>query len=223
MRFHAPAATVAVVATVIGHNDVAESFETSFTPSASVRGRGFIQAPQAMPIHRSTLLPPCGSLNRFASDSRLTKMFAVGGGGKADGTNSSPQADRTLGVLVLLTVPMAWGTFEPAVRYVYAIEPPVPGFVFSVAYYLVAALSLSFLVMLSALKRDAGEPGKQLNEGPPFESGPLSLPIRGGAELGFYLFLGNGLQVLGLKTVPSDRAAFLLQLTTVSVDRQYGQ
>ena len=119
--------------------------------------------------------------------------------------------DRNLGILVLCTVPLAWGTFEPAVRYVYKIEPAVPGFVFSVGYYLVAALSLSALLGLSSVLRK----GKDSDETKRKEK-ETSLPIRGGIELGIYLFLGNGLQVLGLKTVPSDRAAFLLQLTTVS-------
>jgi hypothetical protein len=122
--------------------------------------------------------------------------------------NPSPaSSERNLGILVLFSVPLAWGTFEPAVRYVYTIEPAVPGFVFSVGYYLVAALSLSALAGLSMLRDEQDSDG---NENVP------SLPIRGGIELGIYLFLGNGLQVLGLKTVPSDRAAFLLQLTTVS-------
>lgn len=43
------------------------------------------------------------------------------------------------------------------------------------------------------------------------------LPLLGGFELGTYLFIGNLLQVIGLKTVPSDRAALLLQLTTIFV------
>lgn len=125
--------------------------------------------------------------------------------------NDSPASiDRNTGILVLFSVPLAWGTFEPAVRYVYTIEPAVPGFVFSVGYYLVAALSLSALVGLSMLRN-----GKDSDEMKRKEKA-LSLPIQGGIELGIYLFLGNGLQVLGLKTVPSDRAAFLLQLTTVS-------
>jgi drug/metabolite transporter (DMT)-like permease len=36
-------------------------------------------------------------------------------------------------------------------------------------------------------------------------------------ELGLYLFAGNLLQVIGMQTVPADRAAFLLQLTTLFV------
>lgn len=135
---------------------------------------------------------------------KLTRLHAA-----APEDDPSPLSiERNLGISVLLSVPLAWGTFEPAVRYVYTIEPAVPGFVFSVGYYLVAALTLSALAGLSMLRNE--QDSDDNNEKLP------SLPIRGGIELGIYLFLGNGLQVLGLKTVPSDRAAFLLQLTTVS-------
>jgi hypothetical protein len=42
-------------------------------------------------------------------------------------------------------------------------------------------------------------------------------PVLGGVELGSYLFFANCLQVVGLQTVESDRAGFLVQLTTVIV------
>jgi hypothetical protein len=96
---------------------------------------------------------------------------------------------------------------------VYAIKPAVPGFVFSVGFYLVAAVALSSLASLS-ISRQELDPSKKYGNETDISS---LLPIFGGVELGTYLFLGNALQVLGLKTVPSDRAAFLLQLTTVSV------
>ena len=144
-------------------------------------------------------------------------------------TNASMK-DKTLGVLVLLTVPLAWGTYAPFVKFIYKMDPPVPGFVFSTAYYLIASASLLFLVNIKAddivdseavnhdmngvddmneeidgeIKMDA------MNTGVP-------LPIQGGVELGSYLFLGNCLQVIGLQTVPADRAAFLVQLTTIMV------
>lgn len=129
--------------------------------------------------------------------------------------STTEAADRNLGILVLLTVPLAWGTFEPAVRFVYAIEPAVPGFFFSFGYYLVAAVALSTLAGLSSVMRqdETSESTTESNDG---DDKNGALPIVGGIELGTYLFLGNGLQVLGLKTVASDRAAFLLQLTTVS-------
>lgn len=135
---------------------------------------------------------------------------------KLDGDNESTLAqmssERNVGIFVLLTVPLAWGTFEPAVRYVYAIRPAVPGFVFSVAYYLVAASALSALAGLSMMRQEENPTMSSEDEA----SATSSLPIRGGLELGTYLFVGNALQVIGLVNTPSDRAAFLLQLTTVS-------
>ena len=128
--------------------------------------------------------------------------------------------ERRKGILVLLTVPFAWGTFEPAVKFVYAIEPPIPGLVFSPCYYFVAASALSMLSLLSY---------RQDDDGPAMSSGKIednqnqnsflninASAVLGGIELGFYLFLGNSLQVLGLNTLNSDRVAFLIQLTTVS-------
>lgn len=136
-------------------------------------------------------------------------------------------------MLVLLTVPVAWGTFEPAVRYVYEIQPDVPPFVFQFVYYLVAATSLCVLALSSpqTASKDDGPESETLKllttnttsevekttKTKQLVSFRNSLPIQGGLELGTYLFLGNGLQVVGLKTVPSDRAAFLLQITTIFV------
>ena len=119
---------------------------------------------------------------------------------------------RNRGIAVLLTVPMAWGTFEPAVRYLYTMDPPVPGFLFGLGYYLVAATTLLGLsVAQSALSASESHSVKDTE----MSSSPPS--IRGGLELGTYLFVGNAMQVVGLKTIPSDRAAFLLQLTTIFV------
>jgi drug/metabolite transporter (DMT)-like permease len=142
--------------------------------------------------------------------------------------------ERKAGLLVLLTVPMAWGTFEPAVRYVYDIQPDVPPFLFQFIYYLIAASSL--VVALSASSNNisfSGSPKEaQVQKSNPSpvsattltsnssyesESSIDNISFRGGLELGTYLFLGNAMQVVGLKTIPSDRAAFLLQLTTIFV------
>lgn len=109
-------------------------------------------------------------------------------------------------------------------RFVYQIQPDIPPFVFSFVYYLVATSALLFFASRppAALDDDAPIGGDSI----PSEESAESLtepavtdllPIQGGLELGTYLFIGNGLQVVGLKTVPSDRAAFLLQLTTIFV------
>mmetsp|Transcript_27971 Transcript_27971/g.60934 ORF Transcript_27971/g.60934 Transcript_27971/m.60934 type:complete len:495 (-) Transcript_27971:15-1499(-) len=128
--------------------------------------------------------------------------------------------EKTLGALVLLTVPLAWGTYAPVVKFVYDMDPPVPGFLFSTAYYLIASASLLFLMNMTAendiadLQSLNGVNGEVRTEA--CGTG-AALPIRGGVELGAYLFLGNCLQVVGLQTVPADRAAFLVQLTTIMV------
>lgn len=83
-------------------------------------------------------------------------------------------------------------------RGLYEIDPPIPGFVFSTAYFAVASLSAFGLLSLRAS-----------NEVSDNQDGFVAL--KAGLELGFYLFLGNSLQVLGLKSVPSDRAGFLVQ------------
>ncbi|KAL3931551.1 MAG: hypothetical protein SGBAC_011258 [Bacillariaceae sp.] len=119
-------------------------------------------------------------------------------------------SERQNGVTVLLTVPIAWGTFEPAIRLVYKIQPDVPSFVLSLAYYIIATIPLCFLAWRETVT-DLPETEAQSDP----KSG--SLQLLGGLELGTYLFLGNALQVIGLRTVPSDRAAFLLQLTTIFV------
>lgn len=87
----------------------------------------------------------------------------------------------------------------------YQIQPDIPPFLFSLAYYTVATTPLCLLAL-------TGRDGKSNAT-----SASTRLPIIGGFELGTYLFIGNALQLVGLKTVPSDRAAFLLQLTTIFV------
>ena len=134
-----------------------------------------------------------------------TKLAATPSKEQGDWTQYS---ERQKGLLVLTTVPFAWGTFEPAVRYVYTMDPPVPGFVFSTCSYLVAAVTLLGAAWFTTTMTNQPE-----RDQPP----QSSWPVLGGTELGLYLFLGNALQVLGLKTIGADRAAFLLQLTTLFV------
>ena len=134
-----------------------------------------------------------------------------------DDLQSDSMSERTLGILVLLSVPLAWGTYTPVVKYMYEkMDPSMPGFVFSAGYYIVAAASLTLLSQLQANNDD----DKLIINSPDdlkIEEENNKITTRGGWELGGYLFLGNGLQVVGLESVPADRAAFLVQLTTVIV------
>lgn len=96
---------------------------------------------------------------------------------------------------------------HPAVRYVYDVAPQIPTLLFSVAYYAVAVMGLFVVLMLEQNHRNNQHTLEDM----------MGSSLRGGIELGTFLFLGNALQVFGLRTVPSDRAAFLLQLTTIFV------
>lgn len=102
----------------------------------------------------------------------------------------------------------------------------MPGFVFSAGYYVVAAVTLRLLSNRSNNTNDdkiaealdeLTDDDKIIMQSEEEDDASSSMTTRGGWELGSYLFIGNGLQVIGLQTVPADRAAFLVQLTTVMV------
>ncbi|EED91096.1 predicted protein [Thalassiosira pseudonana CCMP1335] len=82
------------------------------------------------------------------------------------------------------------------------MDPSMPGFIFSAGYYLVAAVSLGILSRMSSQPAQKIDGNALMSNKE--ESGMVS--TRGGWELGSYLFIGNGLQVVGLQTVPADRA-----------------
>mmetsp|Transcript_12093 Transcript_12093/g.22627 ORF Transcript_12093/g.22627 Transcript_12093/m.22627 type:complete len:500 (+) Transcript_12093:125-1624(+) len=152
-------------------------------------------------------------------------------------SNSSNKNQRLIGILVLLSVPLSWGTYAPVVKYVYEMNPPTPGFVFSAAYYLIASLTLVSISSYSSVTKtvdgvvakeeavdrdfllDETTPGNNMPTLPVPNSSTLQLSEKtlGGFELGTYLFMGNCLQVVGLESIPADRAAFLVQLTTIMV------
>ena len=63
------------------------------------------------------------------------------------GLLSNINSERTLGILVLLTVPLAWGTYSPVVKYMYdKMNPSMPGFVFSGKSALVLFICMSLCV-----------------------------------------------------------------------------
>ncbi len=137
-------------------------------------------------------------------------------------------------ILILLTVPAAWGTYAPAVKYIYDVapdgtQPSMPGLVFSAGYYCVAALTLGILsfwkdqqtedddVMEDGSQRTRTvqevrveekemKVGNRVGKVQQQRQSKDEVSSRGGWELGSYLFIGNALQVAGLQTVPADRA-----------------
>ena len=118
------------------------------------------------------------------------------------------------------------GTYAPVVKYVYEMNPPLPGFVFSAGYYLIASLTLNLLASMMASPSTDNDCDSNVSESlggiektKDEESNAFPIPLQAlaGIELGSYLFIGNCLQVVGLKSIPADRAAFLVQLTTIMV------
>lgn len=142
-----------------------------------------------------------------------------GSGGINGNTNEVEQSnidktsnERAIGILVLMTVPLAWGTYTPVVKYMYdRMDPSMPGFVFSAGYYLVAATTLGILSYLQDGSKDETVENGQLSDqimsvNDDELQSDEDITSRGGLELGGYLFIGNGLQIVGLQTVPADRA-----------------
>lgn len=106
-------------------------------------------------------------------------------------------SDREMGLLVLLTVPVAWGTYSCTVQSLFTLEPAVPGFIFSTCYFCVAAAASLCVTFAQSSK---AEP-----------TAAKTIPVMAGLELGLYVYLANFLHVIGLQSVPSDRAGFLIQ------------
>lgn len=126
---------------------------------------------------------------------------------------------------VLLSVPLVWGTYAPAVKYLYAQPVPMPGILFSTLYYIIALGTLLGITAVAPLLNgsDGGEKYSfaAADEGGGRSGVDGSVGTRSvwssGAELGAYLFFGNFFQVLGLQWTTADRGAFIVQLTTILV------
>jgi hypothetical protein len=153
-------------------------------------------------------------------------------GDEGDGSATAALLERKSlwGLASLVTVPLVWGTYVPAVRFIY--ENHVPGFVFSASYHCVSTLtSLAILTMnnrerpersshnettslLQDAQADALDAGvANVGSTKDDDGDSMAVALRGGLELGIYTFLASSLQVVGLETVPSDRAGFLIQRT----------
>lgn len=90
-------------------------------------------------------------------------------------------------VAALIAVPLAWGTYGPAVKLAYALPhvPPAP-----VLQALFQAVSFGGLLLANAL--NAPRPAaSESGQGAPFDWST----VRAGAELGLWLFLGQAVQV----------------------------
>jgi len=113
-------------------------------------------------------------------------------------------------VAALIAVPLAWGTYGPAVKLAYELPhvPPAPVLQASFQCVSFASLLLAGVLRARAEARDAAA----------LESSMFDTPtLRAGAELGLWLFLGQAVQLQGLQRTDAARAGFLVQLTTIFV------
>ena len=135
-------------------------------------------------------------------------------------------------LVVLSLVPLAWGTYGPAIKLLYSLEAPPPELLFNWMNYVVSAATLVVVSLVRAQVGTPSNPSVSLAgddssstgasgasggaDGSDVSDSPRSAMLAG-AELGGYLFLGSTMQIFGLRYTSAGRAAFLVQLTTVIV------
>lgn len=149
----------------------------------------------------------------------------------ASGTAEN-QDRRAMGRLLLLLVAVLWGTYSPAMKYMYSLPGRPTPVVLTALKAVIAALALLFSSMIVAFnKRQKGETlGELANEDsvrvgrntvsgvndsrkmfPRFNS---SL-VRCGIELGLWSLLGTASHAIGLQYTTATQGAFLIQSTAL--------
>ena len=142
--------------------------------------------PQQPPLPRVTTSPTCRANTPSTADSDWTRVAA------------------------LVAVPIAWGTYGPAVKLAFELEhvPPAPVLQASFQFVSFGGLLLAGALRAAQRKADADADAAAM----------LDVPTaKAGAELGMWLYLGQALQLQGLARTDAARAGFLVQLTTVLV------
>jgi len=121
-------------------------------------------------------------------------------------------ASKTPRVAALLAVPLAWGTYGPAVELAFQQPHGPPPSVLSFAFCIVSTLSLTLARTLPLGKGDEADSSEEEDA-----SSVDGETLRAGAELGLWIFLASTVQLFGLQATTAARAGFIVQLTTVIV------
>lgn len=118
---------------------------------------------------------------------------------------------------LLFSVPFMWGSFGPAVRLLFSHEPHLDTAVFNTTRLFLSCMIYSPILLTEFRAfQDHSKSGKPNAPAAVDDEDKFGF-IKGGVELGIYVFLANVAQVLGLESVSASRAAFLVQLQTVIV------
>ena len=116
----------------------------------------------------------------------------------------------------LLSVPLLWATYNPAMRFIYASDAPPSPAELTAVRMLIALVPFS-LVLLSVARDEAS----RQNDGRPSSSDgrerDVFLLARTGAELGLLNAAGTAFQAFGLERTSATRAGFLLSTINVLV------
>ncbi len=174
--------------------------------------------------------------SRAAGRARLP-LLSADAAFKGSPDEPPPPAPSKAGVrqlLVLLAVPLAWGTYGPSVKSLYALDAPPPELLFTTMTYVVSSSALALISLLRAASGSDSEGGDRAaaasavegggaegaaprEEGAEGAEGATRSALLAGFELGAYLFLGSTVQIFGMRYTTVGRAAFIVQLTTVIV------
>ena len=121
-------------------------------------------------------------------------------------------------VAALIAVPLAWGSYGPAVKLAYELPHVPPAPVLQAAFQFVSFSGLIIAGLLNAQRQGAAT--VDATDDTAADSGGLNIDAstaRAGLELGLWLFLGQALQLQGLQRTDAAKAGFFVQLTTVLV------
>lgn len=118
---------------------------------------------------------------------------------------------------LLYVVPFLWGSFGPAIRFLFAQHPHQQASVFNSERLLLSTLVYVPILYQEFVALTASRNGDATSDGKTDEANNRFAFFPKGAELGIYVFIANIAQVLGLQQTSASRASFLVQLQTVFV------
>jgi drug/metabolite transporter (DMT)-like permease len=90
------------------------------------------------------------------------------------------------------------------------VSLPPPSLLFNFMTYIVSFSSLSIASAAIMRMQQSTDTSTNINQSD-------SMPIKGGLELGLWLFIGSTCQITGIQSTSAIKASILVQLTTVIV------
>ncbi|GAQ81397.1 hypothetical protein KFL_000790220 [Klebsormidium nitens] len=146
-------------------------------------------------------------------------LLTSGDASESLGVSSAWQLSRGKAELVLFLVPLLWGTYGPAIKYIY--ENPGPPSV-SILTTLRSALSVVAYAAVLPVERaqSQSQPAAEASESDSSLWRAWGFPPGtwlAGAELGFWNTVGTALQMMGLQETTATQAGFLIQTVNVLV------